>query len=97
MASKSIVSVVLVIAFNLLLCVVVSGCETSDIPEPTLNPNQKPNPNPSSNPNPNPYSNPSLTLTKTPTPTPTRTTPPTPTRTGYQTQPQIQKPALETP
>ncbi|XP_023754886.3 lipid transfer protein EARLI 1-like [Lactuca sativa] len=58
MASKSIVSVVLVIAFNLLLCVVVSGCETSDIPEPNLNPNQKPNPNPSSNPNPNPYSNP---------------------------------------
>ncbi|CAH1452773.1 unnamed protein product [Lactuca virosa] len=57
MESKSIVSVVLVIAFNLLLCVVVSGCETSDIPEPTLNPNQKPNPNPSSNPNPNPYSN----------------------------------------
>ncbi|KAL7595899.1 hypothetical protein Lser_V15G29293 [Lactuca serriola] len=54
MASKSNVSIVLVIAFNLLFSVMVSGCETSDIPEPNLNPNQKPNPNPSSNPNPNP-------------------------------------------
>ncbi|KAL7595894.1 hypothetical protein Lser_V15G29295 [Lactuca serriola] len=68
MASKSNVSIVLVIAFNLLFSVMVSGCETSDIPEPNLNPNQKPNPNPSSNPNPNPYSNPIPNTNQNPNP-----------------------------
>lgn len=84
MASKSNVSVVLVIAFNLLFCIMVSGCATSDIPEPNLNPNQKPNTNPSSNPNPFPNTN------QNPNPN-------SKTRTQYQTQTQIQKPALETP